>query len=221
MVLSILTCFMITSFAAGEGNDITIDNVTYNYNNKTIQPMYLKIELLNKDYSKYKLLYNDNNILLNSGFTSSYTYNTVVITKSTESNSIYIYYYNDSSSVYSDVNSMERTTPFYFIYTAGIKISYSSNNQTYTELSNELYPDVNQYMYFKYDGTSNYNYICNNIEPSINDKVTDFLTYLSTSLNKLTTMIITNQILILFIVAVPVVSFVIGSFKRIKDSGRV
>lgn len=212
MVLSILTCFMITSFAY-DTNDIVYNDVTYTFDNKYIEGNVIFVQFENKN--NITLMYNNQEI------TNEAQYNIIKLYYSTNWR---IQLYNNDDLVFGTQYSPSNDVYLYYNGNITIKTTNLDTNsyESSTAVSNNLYPDIGTFSIWRINNSfSNGMYVINQIQPNPLDKVNDFLTYLSTSLNKLTTMILANQILILFIVAVPVVSFVIGSFKRIKDSGRV
>lgn len=212
LVLSMLTAFAVTSFAAENHTDIEYNDNTYTYNS-TITNSLLYLQIWDYDsLSIYKT----------NGSVVSLEYDYVIIEYRWD---------NDEEKVFADIwnnhvmptfYSLGNNQALYLVISGDYKYGFVSNttfNENATNLNNTETFEYDVWYDSRVSGNTQIN-LLNDNQPNPLDKVNDFLGYLSTSLTKLTTMIITNQILILFIVAVPVVSFVIGSFKRIKDAGR-
>lgn len=213
LVLSMLTAFAVTSFAAEDTSPITYDNNTYSYNS-VISP--------SDPYKTYLQVWDYDTITfyMSSGTPTTYDYDYLILR----------YYVNGQGDIvvglYSDTFIVNYNLDGYddlnVVLTGNYKygiVNSSTYSDNVTNICDTQPLEYDVWFNSSISGTNQINFL-NNKQPSPLEKVNDFLGYLSTSLTKLTTMIITNQILILFIVAVPVVSFVIGSFKRIKDAGR-
>lgn len=212
LVLSMLTAFAVTSFAAENHNDIVYDGNTFTYN-ETINISNHNLQIWD---------YDSIDIILPNGTTVTYEHDYIILSYGTDDDVVYLTIIYNGSRV--NEYALSSNDAVKIILVGDYKYG-SMSGYVYTQPSNIT--NINNTQQAEYDvwynsGVSSTIQInlLNNTIPNPLEKVDDFLGYLSTSLTKLTTMIITNQILILFIVAVPVVSFVIGSFKRIKDTGR-
>lgn len=213
LVLSLLTAFAVTSFAAENHTDIEYNNNTYTYNN-TISNSLLYLQIWDYDsLSIYK----------SSGVTITYEHDYVIIEYHWDNDEEVVDVDLWSNQLMTNFYSLGNNQALYLVITGDYKYGFVSNttfNENATNLNNTETFEYDVWYDSRVSGNTQIN-LLNDNQPNPLDKVNDFLGYLSTSLTQLTTMIITNQILILFIVAVPVISFVIGSFKRIKDAGRV